>query len=509
MMIRSAAALAAIAVAAPIAAHAADGLRVAAWNITFYNGGFADQVGRIAYDASGPTGEPFAPDIILLQEMTSSGAVINLRNHLNNAPGSPGDWVAAPTFVNGNLNTALVYRDGAFDYITATLVSQGSGSPNHPRNVVRYDLQLEGYDSPEATFAFYPTHMKAGSSGSDQSRRQVEALEIVNDVATLPAGWHYILGGDFNTQSSTQQSHRTLLGNVYNTGLFRDPISRPGSWQNNSSFRVIHTQDPAGQMDDRYDIILVSPSLVDDTGTEYIGAYPTPFNLARWDDPNHSYRALGNDGSTYNSNLRITGNAAVSPAVAQDLITTSGNSGHVPVYLDLLVPAVTTVSTTTVDLGTVALSDFIDFDIEVGSGGDTARWGSGIEFTQYTVDTGPGLSTNQPAGIDFPGGALNTLTLSFDASFFAAGEVDTFFDILSNDAENPTIRVNVTATVADPACSPADLAAPAGVLDLSDIDTFVAAFLAGDAVADLAEPQGVLDLDDIDAFIAAFLAGCP
>ncbi|MEM7756284.1 MAG: GC-type dockerin domain-anchored protein [Planctomycetota bacterium] len=511
MPIRTTAALAAASVAALSisAAHAADGLRIAAWNITFYNGGFAQQMQRIGYDASGPTGEAFAPDVILLQEMTSVSSVVNLRNHFNSAPGSPGDWVAAPTFINSSINTALIYRDGAFDFIDATLVSSGSGSPNHPRNVVRYDLRLEGYDSDEATFAFYTTHMKAGSGSSDQARRQVEALEIVNDAATLPSGWHYVLGGDFNTQSSSQQSHRTLLGNVYNTGPFRDPITQPGSWQNNSSFRVIHTQDPAGQMDDRYDMILVSPSLVDDAGAEYIGDFPTPFNLSRWDDPNHSYRALGNDGSTYNARLRTAGNASVSAAVAQDLITTSGNSGHVPVYFDVVVPAVTTVSATTLDLGGVALSDQIEFDLDIGSGGDTARWGNAIEFTQFTIQTGPGITADLSAGVDFPGGDLATIGFTFDASAFPTGDADTFIDVLSNDAGSPTIRVDVTATVADPACSPADLAAPAGVLDLDDIDAFVTAFLANDPAADLAAPVGIIDLDDTDAFIAAFLAGCP
>ncbi len=56
-------------------------------------------------------------------------------------------------------------------------------------------------------------------------------------------------------------------------------------------------------------------------------------------------------------------------------------------------------------------------------------------------------------------------------------------------------------------CSPADLNGD-GVLNLDDIDAFVAAFLAGDLAADL-DGTGTLNLDDIDAFVAAFLAGCP
>ncbi|MEM1185505.1 MAG: GC-type dockerin domain-anchored protein [Planctomycetota bacterium] len=55
----------------------------------------------------------------------------------------------------------------------------------------------------------------------------------------------------------------------------------------------------------------------------------------------------------------------------------------------------------------------------------------------------------------------------------------------------------------------ADIAAPFGILDLSDIDAFILAFGSGDAAADIAAPFGVIDLSDIDAFILAFFAGCP
>ncbi len=48
-----------------------------------------------------------------------------------------------------------------------------------------------------------------------------------------------------------------------------------------------------------------------------------------------------------------------------------------------------------------------------------------------------------------------------------------------------------------------------GVLDLGDIQAFIAAFLAHDPAADFAAPFGVWDLADLSAFIAEFNAGCP
>ncbi len=58
----------------------------------------------------------------------------------------------------------------------------------------------------------------------------------------------------------------------------------------------------------------------------------------------------------------------------------------------------------------------------------------------------------------------------------------------------------------DVAC-PADLNGD-GVLDLSDVQAFIAAFMSGDLLADLTG-DGVLDLSDVQAFTASFVAGCP
>jgi len=58
-------------------------------------------------------------------------------------------------------------------------------------------------------------------------------------------------------------------------------------------------------------------------------------------------------------------------------------------------------------------------------------------------------------------------------------------------------------------CNAADILPPFGVLDLADVQGFIAAFVAQDPAADLFPPFGVLDLADVQGFIAAFVAGCP
>lgn len=65
-----------------------------------------------------------------------------------------------------------------------------------------------------------------------------------------------------------------------------------------------------------------------------------------------------------------------------------------------------------------------------------------------------------------------------------------------------------TITEAPLACNAADLAEDFGILDLSDINAFVAGFLGQDPIADIVA-DGVFDLSDINAFVAAFTSGCP
>lgn len=102
---------------------------------------------------------------------------------------------------------------------------------------------------------------------------------------------------------------------------------------------------------------------------------------------------------------------------------------------------------------------------------------------------------------------------------------DAFFSIAATEAdlgvivtwqqEGPELDDALNAAQLNPVgrlganqCSVADVAAPYYVLDLTDIQTFIPAFVASDPAADLANPSGVLDLADVSAFITAFNQGC-
>jgi hypothetical protein len=320
------------------AALAGAQLRVATWNISNYGGGREAALQTSVYGVNPENSLSMSPDVLIAQEILSAGALLDLRDILNDAPNSPGDWAAAP-FIDGNdTDNGLLYRTGEVELLGVTVVSVGAPAPQHPRDVVRYDLLLPGEPAELGTIACYSSHMKAGTGTDDRARRTLEAQAIRDDAALLPAAWHFLLGGDFNIRSSDEEAYQVLVG-LGNTGAgrFFDPIKQPGAWNNNDFFSFVHTQDPsgAGGMDDRYDQVLVSANLIDGGGVEYVGNADIPYSTSAWDDPNHSYRCWGNDGSSFDGALRVGGNTMVGPTIAQALIDVAVGGGHLPVYLDL------------------------------------------------------------------------------------------------------------------------------------------------------------------------------
>ncbi|MBZ0172150.1 MAG: hypothetical protein K8E66_07210, partial [Phycisphaerales bacterium] len=94
-----------------------------------------------------------------------------------------------------------------------------------------------------------------------------------------------------------------------------------------------------------------------------------------------------------------------------------------------------------------------------------------------------------------------TYTFWFDADA-APGEVSATIDPYFPGGSA------VSARVVGPEGCAADINHD-GVLDLADVQGFIAAFVTQDPVADLAPPFGVFDLGDLQMFIASFAAGCP
>jgi hypothetical protein len=126
------------------------------------------------------------------------------------------------------------------------------------------------------------------------------------------------------------------------------------------------------------------------------------------------------------------------------------------------------------------------------------------------------LSSNVPVTLE--GGTLRfTPTQGFEPprptryTIISAPEINGTFGTLIYDGILPEGAVfravyDDEEVIAAVTCT-ADIAAPIGILDLSDISFFTQLFLSGSHLVDLND-DGVLDLGDIGLFVTEFLAGC-
>lgn len=415
-------------------------LRIATWNVTNYSSGRVAEFQTVLYGTY--QGRQFAPDVLLGQEFVSQASVTNFLSILNTAPGSPGDWAAAP-FVDGpDTDVGFFYRTSKVTYINTVIVSDGGTSPEPPRNTYRHMFRPVGISGNGATIAAYNVHMKSGSTTSDQSRRLLEAQRIRTDAEGLAAGTNFLVAGDFNIQNSNQAAYQELVGTqALNTGRFWDPIKSPGSWNNSSSFKFIHTQDPLNDMDDRLDLILTSENLIDADAFHYIGNPAATYSTTTWNDPNHSYRCWGNDGTSYGNPMAVVANSMVGPTIAQAILDTipGTTGGHLPVFLDTRVPP-TVQATTTLDFGTVPIGYPAARQLQVWNSGDVLKWGAnGVAFLKYSFSVAGSASAPGGQFTATAGGATNTHTVTLDTS--TPGLKMGTITVLSNDPSQPARQV--------------------------------------------------------------------
>jgi endonuclease/exonuclease/phosphatase family metal-dependent hydrolase len=405
----------ALAILMPLAlATPASAVRVCTYNLLHWPG--TDWVTRTPYFRT--VMDSIDADIIIVQEMESQIGVVRFLNILNTS--EPDEYWFMP-FVNGpDMDNACFYKPAVLDSIfheqLYTTVRQTSV----------YRLRLDGYESTGAEFTILSTHLKAGSSSSDQATRLSQTTVIRNYLNDYPPGSFFMVGGDFNMQSSGESAYQMLVGwQADNDGRTRDPIGRAGTWHDNYSYRDIHTQatrDNYGGMDDRFDQILISYSLDDGAGMDYI-----------YD----SHVAFGNDGLRFNNSINDPPNQIVSQAVADALYEASD---HVPVYFDLQVPA-------KVD----APIDLAFGQVIVGTPGEELYTVTNVapapaELLTYTLAAGAGFTA--PGGtFELAAGASDDHTIEMDTA--TTGEKGCSLVVSSNDLDTPDWITAVTGAVVE------------------------------------------------------------
>lgn len=264
------------------------------------------------------------PDILIVQELLSeSGYQMFLREVMNFQEDV---YEAAPFRDGPDTDNGLFYNHTKLQLINSQQIRTDL------RDISEYSLKAG-----EVEFKFYSLHLKAGSRSSDQNRRLSETTTLRNHLNTLAEGTDFIVGGDFNMRSSSETAYIRLTEDQNdNDGKLFDPLNLSGNWHDNRLFSRIHTQSTrsnsfgggaSGGLDDRFDLLLISSSLMRHGGMDFL------FD---------SYTALGNDGSRLNDSINAGMNGSVPDSVADALLATSD---HLPVFADFVFNSVTSVTT--------------------------------------------------------------------------------------------------------------------------------------------------------------------
>ncbi|QQS35330.1 MAG: endonuclease/exonuclease/phosphatase family protein [Ignavibacteriales bacterium] len=249
------------------------------------------------------------PDILVVQEIVSQASVDSFLSKILNSSSS---GYAAGTFINGpDLDRAIFYKSSLFTFISNTPIATPL------RDINEFKLV---HNSTNDTLRIYAVHLKANDTSADSLQRAEEVDSLRKRTNSLPPNSNFIVLGDFNIYSANEAAYQKLL-NQSQPGYFRDPFNLPGTW-NNGAYALHHTQSTrtrsfndgaTGGLDDRFDMILMSQSIMNSGGITFVPG---------------TYLAYGNDGNHFNDSINQPPNTAVGQQIADALHYASD---HLPV----------------------------------------------------------------------------------------------------------------------------------------------------------------------------------
>lgn len=317
-----------------LVAAPADTISVMVYNLLFYGHytSFCTPVNNNVDDKDGYLKtiiDHTLPDIFAVNEMGPNAALA--QRILNNVMNTNGrTHYAHATFTNttgSNLVNMLFYNTNRFQLYDEAVVA------NVLRDINLYSLY---YDDPDLALGadtlfihILVAHLKAGSSASDQQTRMQEVSSMMGYIEQKEIRGNVLFMGDFNMNSSFEQAYQLLTWHPNEEIRFYDPVGQSGVWWNNPDMAPWHTQSTrvgshdcfvTGGMDDRYDQIIVTQSIMEGTrGLHYV---------------TDSYKTIGQDGQRFNQSLITPPNHSEPPDVISALFNMSD---HLPVKLSLAV----------------------------------------------------------------------------------------------------------------------------------------------------------------------------
>lgn len=383
--------------------------------------------------------------VFIFQEVRNSD-IAKLSQLLNSAA-PPGVLYQQGTYTNIGEDgpggaQAMFYRAGMLLEDTAAHKDIFTGAG---RYADRWRLRLLGYDSPDASFYIYSSHLKA-SQGSSNALQRLQGVQAIRaDADTLPPGTHIIFGGDFNFYHNQESGYLYFLtpGNAQAI----DPLGTD-TWSGPSN-AIKHSQSPrmvqagglvGGGMNNRFDFLLNTAALHDGAGLSIIPG---------------SYRSLGNDGQHYDkaindgNNFYYPSNIQLSNFIAKSL---HDASDHVPVVVDYQIPARMSALVSPASLGRIIQGADVAVNFYVQNSAQYVNTPLGAEGLVFSA-IGSGGIGGQAYGQAYA--TQDMVSGSLPVNTFHVGPLTgsvTFFS--PNEAVQPQQIVrNVTATVVRPAAA--------------------------------------------------------
>ena len=238
------------------------------------------------------------PDLFMICELESEAAGIDI---LDNSLNSVNDVFNVAPYQNNTSSTSdlqqlLYYNRNKFELVLTDIIQ------TTVRDINRYRLKLKTIDqgtNPQFLEVFI-AHLKASQGGQNELLRLDMVENFTDYLETLDPDDALIFAGDLNVYTSEEPAYQELL-NSSNDIVLLDPIDSPGDWNSNSAFGFLHTQSTrisndefddfgaGGGLDSRFDFILLSQGMFDDTADiRYI---------------DNSYVAFGNNENCYNDRI--------------------------------------------------------------------------------------------------------------------------------------------------------------------------------------------------------------
>ncbi|MDR0206774.1 MAG: T9SS type A sorting domain-containing protein [Bacteroidales bacterium] len=265
------------------------------------------------------------PDVFCVCEIGSQTTYVNRvlnnvmntngRNYYSNCP--------LTNYSGGSIANMLYYDSRKLAFYNHFYVTTSARDINGYKMYYKSDKLAQG-DTAFVTFII--AHLKAGNTAADKTTRKTQVERLTSKLEQLGID-NYVFSGDFNLYGASEPAYQHLLFNINTAYRFIDPIDAYGEWQDNPKFAGIHTQSThtssngcfsTGGLDDRFDFILVSPTVY--YGTQKVKVLTD------------TYYALGQDGLRLNKNLLYPTNNTLPQNILQSMYDLTD---HLPVICDI------------------------------------------------------------------------------------------------------------------------------------------------------------------------------